>query len=142
MEMESINQNDPQLLKIQGLLDRHFASGISFVSSVTEAGHLDEDSIAAFVDGNVSEREALPMVRHLIDCSFCRHVTAELVKLDAAFAENGAVTTQPASKEPTRVSEVLSGIMERIFGTGDAAVFAHSEEDEDMDEKKDELPKA
>jgi len=131
--MESTNQNDPQEVKIQVLLGNYLASSEFNRMAHRDTGHLDEDSLAAFVDGRVSEREARPMIRHLVDCSPCRHFTAELVRLDAAFAEHEAVTTQPASKEPSRVSEALSGILERIFGSNDAAVFAHSEETDEKD---------
>jgi hypothetical protein len=133
MQMESTNQNDPQIGKIQGLLDHYLATRETERSADNFASaHLDEDSLAAFVEGTISDREAKPAVSHLVDCSFCRHVTAELISLNAAFAENEVITAQPASKEPSRVSDVLSGILERMFGSNESAVFAHSDE-----EKKD-----
>jgi hypothetical protein len=42
------------------------------------------------------------------------------------------------SAEPTKVSEVLSGLFSKIFGTTDGAVFAHNEtegSEEDKDEE-------
>lgn len=98
--------------------------------------HLDHDSLAAFTEGNLSEREAKPVVSHLVDCSFCRHVTAELVRLDMAFVENPAMMPLAESAEPSKVSEVLSGLLSRIFGTSDGAVFAHNEEDEEKKSDK------
>src|SRR5687768_3364733 len=126
--MENKGKINPTDLKIQGLLDRYLR--VRSANSGFENGqtHLDEDSLAAFVEGNITRREAQPMVNHMIDCSFCRNITAELVRLDLAFAEN----TQPVAaleSQPTKVSEVLSGILSRIFGTSDGAVFAHHEED-------------
>ena len=42
------------------------------------------------------------------------------------------------TSEPSRVSGVLSGLLSRIFGTSDGAVFAHNEEkDEEADKQKD-----
>lgn len=136
MAMENDGKINPSELKIQGLLDRYLRFQ-SKTDGLDGRVHLDEDSLTAFVEGNLSEREAQPMIAHLVDCSFCRHVTAELVKLDLAFTEE----TQPvaaAESQPTKVSEVLGGILSRLFGTNDGAVFAHHEEDEksEKDENK------
>lgn len=97
--------------------------------------HLDNDSLAAFTEGSLSALEARPMVSHLVDCSFCRHVTAELIRLDLAFADNPATVSNTAISEPTKVSAVLNGLLSKIFGTSDGAVFAHSEKDEEVDNK-------
>lgn len=96
--------------------------------------HLDQDTLAAFTEGSLSEREAKPVVSHLVDCSFCRHVTAELVRLEMAFAETPA-PSPAAEAEPRRVSEVLSGLIAKMFGTTDGAVFAHNADDENTEEK-------
>lgn len=93
--------------------------------------HLDQDSLAAFTEGSLSEREAKPLVRHLVDCSFCRHVTAELIRLDLAFAEAPATAPIAAATETSKVSEVLSGLLAKIFGTSENAVFAHEEKNEE-----------
>jgi len=123
-----MNNMTPQENKIQGLLDRYLrlrnaSSGPAF----TPENHLDDDSLTAFMEGNLSEREARPVVAHLVDCSFCRHVTTELVRLDLAFAESEPAGARIESPEPSKVSEVLNGILSRIFGTSDGAVFAHQE---------------
>jgi hypothetical protein len=125
-------------LRIQGLLDQY----LKFRSSATApAAHLDEDSLNAFVEGRLGERELSPVIKHLIDCSFCLNVTAELTKLEMAFAEEEIPAAAPAT-EPTRVSDVLKGLLARIFGTQDAgaAVFAleDKKEEEQTEEKKDE----
>lgn len=133
--MKNEAQNNPQDAKMQNLLGQFLrlrASDRDLAGA--DVQHLDEDSLNAFVEGNLSEREAAPMLPHLIDCSFCRHVTAELVRLDLAFAENGPVGEAVENREPVRVSEVLSGILSRIFGTNDAAVFAHQESEKETEE--------
>lgn len=124
-------------IKIQGLLDRYLQLRSANNGFETEQAHLDEDSLSAFVEGNISEREVQPVVSHLVDCSFCRHVTAELVRLDFAFAEE-EIPSVAAESQPTKVSEVLNGILSRIFGTSDNAVFAHHEEEETDKDKKEE----
>src|SRR6476660_4136274 len=76
--MANTQQNDTQNAKIQGLLARY----LELRSKASDLGihnsHLDEDTLNAFTEGNVSEREALPIVKHLSDCGFCRHRTTEL----------------------------------------------------------------
>lgn len=125
-----INSED---IQIQGLLDRYLRLRVSSNVLSSEEQHLDEDLVTAFVEGNLQEREAQPIVKHLVDCSFCRHVTAELVKLDFALADEEVMQVAVDDKKPSRVSEVLNGLLSRIFGTTDGAVFAHHEKEEDTE---------
>ena len=125
--MENTERKDPQTIQIQGLLDKYLSSR---GASPGDSAHLDDDTVSAFIDGMLSERESGPALIHLADCSFCRHKTAELVRLDAAFADE-PVTAEAASKEPTRVSEVLGSLLERLFGSSDSSVFAHGEDEKD-----------
>src|SRR5678816_1862759 len=78
------HQNDPQIIRIQGILDGYLSTReLRLGANSSDAGHLDEDSLSAFVEGRISERESVPFVSHLVDCSFCRHVTTELIRLDS-----------------------------------------------------------
>lgn len=132
-EMENeglINLEDSQ---IQGLLDRYLRLKTSGDSFSPKENHLDEDSVAAFVEGNLREREAAPIITHLVNCSFCRHVTSQLVKLDFALAGEDAIRVVAEDHKPSKVSEVLSGLLSRMFGTTDGAVFAHEEKEEDTE---------
>ena len=130
-------QLNPQELKIQGLIDRYLNHRDAALGPDALERHIDQDSLAAFTEGTLSEREAAPLVRHLVDCSFCRHITAELVRLDLAFAESPAPESVP-SAEPMKVSEVLSGLFSKIFGTTDGAVFAHNETEKSEEDKDEE----
>ena len=132
--MENLGKRNSEELQIQGLLDRYLNRQAAANGLTNQQNHLDEDSLTAFVEGNLNEREAKPIVTHLTDCSFCRHVTAELVRLDLAFADE----QMPAvvhENQPSKVSEVLNGLLARIFGTGDSAVFAHHETEEKSENK-------
>ena len=137
--MENKGQMNSQEAMMQGLIGRYLkVRSANERNTVAKGPHLDNDSLAAFTEGNLSELEARPMVSHLVDCSFCRHVTAELNRLDLAFADNSVMSPAAETSEPSRVSEVLSGLLSRIFGTSDGAVFAHNEEkDEEADKQKD-----
>ncbi len=128
---------DPQDVRMQGLLDRYMRSRIPGEDlTAAQLKHLDDDSLTAFIEGNLGERETAPIVSHLVGCSFCRHVTAELIKLDMAFSEE-EIQIAAAENQPSRISEVLSNLLSRIFGANDGAVFAHQEK-EDNAETKDE----
>lgn len=131
--MENKGKINPTDLKIQGLLDRFLKARPADINFETTQTHLDEDALTAFVEGNLGRREAQPVVTHLVDCSFCRHITTELVRLDLAFAGTAPLIVE---SRPTKVSEVLSGILSKIFGTNDGAVFAHHEEDSKEEETK------
>lgn len=130
-------QINAEELKIQGLLDRFLKVRSANNNFRESENHLDEDSLNAFVEGKISEGEASSIVSHLVDCSFCLHVTSELTRLSDAFAEDEVIIPNTV-KEPTKVSEVLSGLLSRIFGTSDGAVFAHQQEEKDNEEKTNE----
>lgn len=125
-----INSEDAQ---IQGLLGSYLRLRVSTNFLSSEEQHLDEDSIAAFVEGNLLERQIQPIIKHLVDCSFCRHVTGELVRLDFALADEEVLQVAATDEKPSRVSEVLNGLLSRIFGITDGAVFAHQEKEEDTE---------
>jgi hypothetical protein len=140
--MENLDQLSPQEAKIQDLLSRYLSLRVK--DGWGDPGtHVDQDSLSAFVEGTLSERESGPVVGHLVRCSFCRHVTAELVSLDLAFAETVPEAQAVESAQPSKVSEVLSSILGRLFGASEAAVFAHEErkEDEEKDEQSEQEDK-
>lgn len=139
--MENKGLINPQDIQIQGVIDRFLRSKVSSDNSAAQEGHLDKDSLAAFTEGNLSQREAQPIVSHLVDCSFCRHVTTELIRLDMAFAED-EIQVAVVENQPSKISDVLSNLLSRIFGTNDGAVFAHQEkEDSDEPEKPEDIKK-
>lgn len=135
--MENKGQLTAQDIQIQGVLDNFLKLRAKQNTSATT--HLDEDSLTAFVEGNLSQRESQPIVSHLIDCSFCRHITAELVKLDFAFAETEEIRPLISkTAEPSRISEVLNGLLSKIFGSNEEAVFALEEKKDEVESKEDE----
>jgi hypothetical protein len=113
-------------IRIQGLLDSYLRVRTNNVE--VQGNHLDDDSLSAFIEGRLSETESKPVTTHLIDCGFCRNVTAELVRLDFAFADDTTVST---ASQPTKVSEVIDGFFARLFGSSVGEVFAHQEHEEE-----------
>ena len=132
--MENTGKINPLDIKIQGLLDRYLKISSAENDTSTNQNHLDEDTLSAFVEGNLREREAKPVVSHLVDCSFCRNITTQLVRLDLAFAGE-TETVSVTETQPTKIADVLSGILSRIFGSNEGAVFAHHEEENQDDEE-------
>jgi len=135
--MDNTKRLSKEELKMQSLLEAFLLSRSSLKSSAAETSfHIDEDFLAAFTEGNLSERESMPVVGHLANCGFCRHKTADLVRLDLAFRAEGEEVQTVAASEPHKISEVLSGLLAKIFGPAEGAVFAHNEkESSDKDQK-------
>ncbi|MBS1793584.1 MAG: hypothetical protein JSS81_07010 [Acidobacteria bacterium] len=130
--MENTLKLNSEELQIQGLLDSYLKRRTAGGSSTAAGSHLDEDTLSAFVEGSLSERETLPVVNHLVDCSFCRHVTTELIRFDLAFADV-PVEIAETEKQPAKISEILSGFVARLFGGNESAVFAHQEQEKPED---------
>lgn len=98
--------------------------------------HLDEDALSAYIEGRLSETESLPVVKHLVACSFCRHITAQLVRLDSEIPESATQHTAQ-EEEPGRIRRLLADLASRVFASHeDDAVFAYHAPAEDF--KKDE----
>jgi hypothetical protein len=137
--MGNTQPNNTENVKIQGLIGRYLELRKSGLGRSEPAGHLDEDTLNVFTEGTLSQREALPIINHLTDCSFCRHRTVELVRLDLQFADMSSPIQAQETREPASVASVLNGILSRIFGSSEAAVFAHEEpENKENEEKKEE----
>ena len=123
-----MGQAQIEQIKIQNLLECYLQSRSAAAESKP---HLDEDSLNAFVEGRLSQTESSLVLNHLIDCSFCLHITAELARLEYEFADE--IVPHPASaQKPEKISDVLNGLLSRIFGTPDGAVFAHQENKEEV----------
>ena len=126
-----MGQTNLEEKKIQNLLDRY----LKLCPAAESKSHLDEDFLNSFVEGRLSPPEASFVLKHLSRCSFCLHVTTELIRLEYEFtAEKSPVETE-AAQNPAKISEVLSGLLSKIFGASDGAVFAHQEDKEES--KKD-----
>lgn len=139
--MGNTQPNTTETVKIQGLLGRYLELRSRRTGQNDTVAHLDEDTLNAFTEGTLSERESLPVINHLTDCTFCRHKTVELVQLELQFADMDAPVQVRETSEPASVASVLNGILSRIFGSGEAAVFAHEEPEKEDEEKEEEEKK-
>jgi hypothetical protein len=132
--MANANNMTAEETKLQGILAAYLTSRAENPASTP---HPDQDTLAAFSEGLLHERESAPVVSHLSECSFCRHITAELVRLDMEFADEPVSVRTELSSEPTKISAVLSGLFEKIFGNAENAVLAHEEKKDDQTESED-----
>jgi len=109
----------------------------SLAPTSTVGGHLDEDALSAFVEGRLSEAESAPFIKHLVSCTSCRHITAQLVRLDTELSGHETPVTV-STEEPGRIRRLLADLAARVLpSTEDNAVFAYHAPADDF-EKKDE----
>jgi len=133
MNQENIKNEN---IKIQELLEGYLRFRSAAAKTQNEAGlHLDEDTLAAFVEGNLTRRENDSFIAHLIECSFCLHKTAELSQLRAVFEDDVTVALSDAA-QPTKVSDVLSNLFARLFGSTEGVVFAHEAKEAPEDDQE------
>ena len=85
--------------------------------------HPDEDTVSAFLEGQLDEAGSSQMVSHLITCGSCRHTTAQLTRLDSQInTENDS----PLKDEGLgRVRLLLEGLASRVLSSEEDVVFAY-----------------
>lgn len=96
--------------------------------------HLDEDRLAAFVEGCLTEAESAPLVAHMVGCSFCRRATAQLVRLEEELGDLAPAHVSEAP-EPGRIRRLLDSLAARVLPQSDEpAVFAYHAPAEDFEQ--------
>lgn len=126
--------------RMRRMVHQHLARRGALASTATAAvgAHLDEDALSVFVEGRLSENEAAPLIRHLVDCVSCRHITAQLIRLDTELSAADAPAQAPPAEEPGRIRRLLADLAARVLpSSGDDVVFAYHAPADDF-EKKDE----
>ena len=126
--------------RLRRMVHQHLTRRGSLAAASAAAGpHLDEDALSIFVEGRLSESESGPLVRHLVACASCRHITAQLIRLDTELSagEAGAAPAPPA-EEPGRIRRLLADLAARVLPSSEEdVVFAYHAPADDF-EKKDE----
>ena len=129
--MEEMNNTENKA--IHNLVNLHLRRSVSNENSFTAQEHLDDDMLTAFVEGKMSEKESVPVVRHLVDCGFCRKITAHLARLEEQSGEK-EMTIPVVVGEPGRVRRFLESITIRFFGDDEESVYAYHASPEGQDE--------
>jgi len=100
----------------------------SELSSIPAVAHIDEDTIAAFVEGRLSDTECTPVLSHLAACGLCRRTSAQFVQLENQIDDEVA----PAGdEEPGRLEALLSRLRSAVPSVTEEAVFAYEEKREE-----------
>ncbi|HEX8844666.1 MAG TPA: zf-HC2 domain-containing protein [Pyrinomonadaceae bacterium] len=120
------------------MLHQHLGRRASLDQASTLGAHLDEDALSAFVEGRLGNPESAPVVRHLVSCSSCRRITAQLIRLDTELSGIETDQAPVTSEEPGRIRRLLADLASRVLpATETDAVFAYHAPADDF-EKKDE----
>ena len=107
--------------------------------SITAAAHLDEDAMAAFVEGQLSENETGSIITHLTSCGSCREFTARLIRLESTFtADEESLMVEDA---PSRLRQFLERLASQVITSGgEDAVFAYQNPDENVEKPAETTP--
>jgi hypothetical protein len=134
-------KSNKESARFRQMVHEHLRHGrASFAARQTVGAHLDEDALSAFIEGRLSEPESTPVVRHLVRCGSCRHITAQLIRLDTETSATESTTPAPvSSEEPGRIRRLLESLASRVLpSTGDDEVMAYHAPADDFEQKKDE----
>jgi hypothetical protein len=108
------------------------------LSQVPTQLHLDEDVIAAFVEGRLLDHECQPVLTHLAACGACRRVSAQTVQLENQV---DAVSESDFAEEPGRLESLLSKFGSLVPSAGEDVVFAYQNpEEEDKSKQRPNTP--
>ena len=102
----------------------------SELSNLPAGPHVDEDSIAAFVEGRLTDSECKPVLSHLAACGLCRRTSAQFVQLENQIDDDVSPATE---EEPGRLEALLSRLRSAVPSVNEEAVFAY----EDSSDKQD-----
>ncbi|HYG83097.1 MAG TPA: zf-HC2 domain-containing protein [Pyrinomonadaceae bacterium] len=123
--------------RLRRMVHRHLARRGSLAPASAAAGaHLDEDALSVFVEGRLSEREAAPLIRHLVACASCRHITTHLIRLDTELSVNETPATPAPAEGPGRIRRLLADLASRVLPSSeDDVVFAYHAPADDFEKK-------
>lgn len=117
------------------MVHAHLRRRLQIEPPIAPDEHLDDDLLSAFTEGRLNENETAPVLGHLVACSFCRHITAQLVRLDSKVGEtkDSLPTTQ---EDPGRMRRLLDDLGSRVFvPSDDEVVFAYHAPADDLKSK-------
>ena len=119
---------DKKTETIRGMIAQRLkAVAAAELSHLPAQPHLDEDVIAAFVEGRLGDSECQPVLAHLAACGACRRASAQMVQLE------NQVDVEPAgevAEEAGRLEAILSKFGSMVSASGEEVVFAYQNPDE------------
>src|SRR5688500_14350867 len=98
----------------------------SELSNAPASSHVDEDLIAAFVEGRLTDTECKPVLSHLAACGFCRRTSAQFVQLENQIDDDVSTVSE---EEPGRLEALLSRLRSAVPSAREEVVFAYNSEE-------------
>ena len=92
----------------------------------SSVAHPDDDVVNAFVEGQLEDAESLSVIAHLVSCTTCLHLTAQLVRFEPDLDEvaRDSVPEEPSGRLQRFFDRLATGVTP---GIGEDAVFAYEE---------------
>jgi anti-sigma factor ChrR (cupin superfamily) len=106
----------------------------SELSNVPAGSHVDEDLIAAFVEGRLTDTECKPVLSHLAACGLCRRTSSQFVQLENQI---DADIVTPADEEPGRLESLLARLREAVPSADEEVVFAYENPEDESEHPQD-----
>ena len=106
---------------------------VSELSNAPASSHVDEDLIAAFVEGRLTETECKPVLSHLAACGLCRRTSAQFVQLENQV---DAEVSPAGDEEPGRLEALLSRLRSAVPSASEEVVFAYHNSQEIREAEK------
>jgi hypothetical protein len=97
--------------------------------------HVDEDTIAAYIEGRLADDECRPVLAHLAACGICRRASAQIVQLENQIDDEAADAVS-AEAEPGRLEALLSRLSSAVSIEEDV-VFAYQNPSEEPSDNTD-----
>ena len=117
------------------------AVAVAELSQVSVQPHLDEDLIAAFVEGRLLDNECQPVLAHLAACGACRRVSAQMVQLENQIDADAG--SEVPDEEHGRLEAVLSRLRSAVPSINEEVVFAYQNpEDEQKTGRVESVPES
>ena len=95
----------------------------SELSNLPAGSHVDEDVIAAFVEGRLTDAECKPVLSHLAACGLCRRTSAQFVQLENQIDDE--IPSATTDEEPGRLEALLSRLRSAVPLANEEVVFAY-----------------
>jgi len=100
--------------------------------AVSGESHIDEDTIAAYIEGRLADSECKPVLAHLASCGLCRRASAQIVRLENQI--DAEPITEAGAEEPGRLEALLSRLGSAV--ANEEVVFAYQNPPDAQDTKE------
>lgn len=128
-------KQDTTSQRFEALLQHHLQRRATLTPPLAAGDHLDDDTLAAFTEGRLSETQSTPVISHLISCHLCRHGTAQLLQLAAEMGEFEHEPVATPAPDRGRLRQLLDSLAARVLpAADDSAVFAYQARAEETQE--------